>query len=221
MLGKTDTKTLIAPSILSGDFANMGKSVRDVEKWGADLVHIDVMDGSFVPNLTFGMPMVKALRGYAKIPFDVHLMICNPEKYLREFAEGGADILSFHPDATQDVENCLEIIRKNGKKCGLALNPDKPLSMVEKYLPKLDLLVIMGVYAGFGGQKLIGQTADKLREAKKLIAACNSHALLEIDGGVTAQNAAELKQAGADILVAGSAVFSSQDPVQTVRELKR
>ena len=212
------SEIIVAPSILSADFANMGKAADDVRKWGGDWLHCDVMDGVFVPNITFGMPMVKALDKYTDMTLDVHLMITEPEKYVGSFCDAGADYVTFHVDASNDVEGALNVIKSKGKKCGLVLNPDKPLSLVEPYIDKIDMLLIMSVYAGFGGQKFILESIEKLKEAKKLIGERN--VLLEIDGGVGEDNAKDLINAGADVLVAGSAVFCSENPTKTVSVLK-
>lgn len=211
-------KTLVAPSILSADFADMGGAVENLVEWGADYIHCDVMDGVFVPNITFGMPMVKALRKRTVKTLDVHLMITKPEKYVGEFLSAGADIITFHPEASEDVDGALDTIRTVGKKCGLVLNPDKPLSIVKPYLDKIDILLIMGVYAGFGGQKFIPETLEKLAEAKKLIDGKNI--LIEMDGGATPENAAQIAGAGADIIVAGSAVFKAQNPRQVIYDIQ-
>ena len=161
------SKVKVAPSILSADFARMGEAVRNLDKWNADLIHCDVMDGVFVPNITFGMDMIKALRKCTNGILDVHLMIVKPEKYIPQFIAAGADTVTFHPDASDDVRGALTVIKDAGKKCGLVLNPDKPLSMIEPYLDIIDVVIIMGVYAGFGGQSFIPETLDKIREAKK------------------------------------------------------
>ncbi len=212
------TKPLVAPSILSADFANMEKAALDVRKWGGDWLHCDVMDGVFVPNITFGMPMVKALDRVTDMTLDVHLMITEPEKYVERFCDAGADFVTFHVDASKNVDGALNAIKAKGKKCGLVLNPDKPLSLVEPYIDKIDMLLIMSVYAGFGGQKFIPESVQKLKDAKKLIG--DRNILLEIDGGVGEDNAKEIIAAGADVLVAGSSVFGSKNPEKTISVLK-
>ena len=209
---------LVAPSILSGDFADMAKSCLDAKAWGADILHLDVMDGVFVPNITFGMPMVKALKTRNILPLDVHLMITKPEKYVSQFCDCGADIVTFHPDASDDVAGALKIIKDKGVKCGLVLNPDKPLELVRPYLDDIDVLLIMSVYAGFGGQKFIPESLDKLKQAKKLIEGKN--VLLEVDGGVDETNAKDILACGVDIMVAGSAVFKSENPSKTIKILR-
>ena len=209
---------LVAPSILSGDFADMAKSCLDAKAWGADILHLDVMDGVFVPNITFGMPMVKALKTRNILPLDVHLMITKPEKYVSQFCDCGADIVTFHPDASDDVAGALKIIKDKGVKCGLVLNPDKPLELVRPYLDDIDVLLIMSVYAGFGGQKFIPESLDKLKQAKKLIEGKN--VLLEVDGGVDETNAKDILACGVDIMVAGSAVYKSENPSKTIKILR-
>lgn len=212
------TKPLVAPSILSADFANMEKAALDVRKWGGDWLHCDVMDGVFVPNITFGMPMVKALDRVTDMTLDVHLMITEPEKYVERFCDVGADFVTFHVDASKNVDGALDAIKAKGKKCGLVLNPDKPLSLVKPYIDKIDMLLIMSVYAGFGGQKFIPESVQKLKDAKKLIG--DRNVLLEIDGGVGEDNAKEIIAAGADVLVAGSSVFGSKNPEKVISVLK-
>ncbi|MCI5819761.1 MAG: ribulose-phosphate 3-epimerase [Acidaminococcus sp.] len=212
------TKPLVAPSILSADFANMEKAALDVRKWGGDWLHCDVMDGVFVPNITFGMPMVKALDRVTDMTLDVHLMITEPEKYVERFCDVGADFVTFHVDASKNVDGALDAIKAKGKKCGLVLNPDKPLSLVKPYIDKIDMLLIMSVYAGFGGQKFIPESVQKLKDAKKLIG--DRNVLLEIDGGVGEDNAKEIIAAGADVLVAGSSVFGSKNPEKVISALK-
>ena len=209
---------LVAPSILSGDFADMAKSCLDAKTWGADILHLDVMDGVFVPNITFGMPMVKALKTRNILPLDVHLMITKPEKYVSQFCDCGADIVTFHPDASDDVAGALKIIKDKGVKCGLVLNPDKSLELVRPYLDDIDVLLIMSVYAGFGGQKFIPESLDKLKQAKKLIEGKN--VLLEVDGGIDETNAKDILECGVDIMVAGSAVYKSENPSKTIKILR-
>ncbi len=211
------SKVKVAPSILSADFARMGEAVRNLDKWNADLIHCDVMDGVFVPNITFGMDMIKALRKCTNGILDVHLMIVKPEKYIPQFIAAGADTVTFHPDASDDVRGALTVIKDAGKKCGLVLNPDKPLSMIEPYLDIIDIVIIMGVYAGFGGQSFIPETLDKIREAKKLIG--NRNIEIEKDFGACPDNIAKLAEAGTDIIVAGSAVFKAADPAAVIKQI--
>lgn len=210
----------ISPSILSADFAQMGKGVEAADKWGADFIHCDVMDGVFVPNITFGMPMVKALKNHSNKPFDVHLMISQPEKYVAQFADAGADIITFHPDASNDIDFALDTIKQKGKLCGLVLNPDKPLSLIQPYINKIDIILIMSVYAGFGGQGFIKDVIPKIKEAKKLIELSGRDIMLEVDGGITEDNAQSVVDAGANVLVAGSSVYKSADPAKTIKILR-
>jgi len=208
----------ISPSILSGDFANLSTSVISAEKWGADYIHCDVMDGVFVPNITFGMPMVKALRKYAKIPFDVHLMIVNPEKFVDEFIESGADIITFHPDVCADVQGTLDRIRAKGVKAGIVLNPDVGSSIAAKYIDSVDIILLMGVYPGFGGQKFIESVYDKIEDVHRIIGDRNIE--LEIDGGVTEDNIDEMIKRGINVVVGGSSVYKAADPSATIRRLR-
>ncbi len=213
------SKIKVAPSILSADFGKMAEAVQNLDKWQADLIHCDVMDGVFVPNLTFGMDMVKALRKYTNGILDVHLMIIKPERYVPQFLAAGADVVTFHPDASEDVAGALKAIRDAGKKCGLVLNPDKPLSLIEPYLDDIDVVIIMGVYAGFGGQSFIPETMDKIRATKKLIG--NRNIEIEMDGGASPKNFAELAAAGTDVIVAGSAVFKAEDPAAVIEQIHK
>lgn len=210
------TKTKIAPSILSGDFANMADTTRKTEQWGADYVHFDVMDGVYVNNITFGMPMCKAIRPYTTLTLDVHLMIVEPEKYVERFCDSGADIVSFHPDASKDTRRTIELIKNKGKRVGLVLNPDKDLDLVLPYIDLIDMVLIMGVFPGFGGQKFIPEVLDKVRTLRKLYPEID----IELDGGVNEQNSQEIVSAGVNILVAGSAIFNAPDPKQALKNIK-
>lgn len=212
------TKVKVAPSLLSADFAAMGEAVANLKKWNADLIHCDVMDGVFVPNLTFGMPMISALRRRTDGILDVHLMIVKPERYVKEFLAAGADVITFHPDASEDAFGALREIRSAGKKCGLVLNPDKPISLIEPYLDEIDVVIVMGVYAGFGGQKFIPETLDKIRALKAVIG--NRNVEIEMDGGATLENVREIAEAGVDIMVAGSAVFKATDPALAIKKIQ-
>ncbi|MDE6967449.1 MAG: ribulose-phosphate 3-epimerase [Clostridia bacterium] len=214
------TKYMVAPSILSGDFANMGDSVRKACEWGADLIHVDVMDGVYVPNITFGMPMVSAIKPYSSIPLDVHLMITEPEKYVGKFVDNGADIVTFHPEASKNVLGAIETIKSKGAKCGLALNPDKPLDLVCPYLDKIDMVLLMSVFPGFGGQKFIESVLDKAKELKSYIDKNNLNIDIEIDGGVSSKNAQIVRDSGVNILVAGSAVYKSDCPKTEIEKIR-
>ena len=210
---------LIAPSILSGNFANLGSDVKDMKAVGADVIHVDVMDGVFVPNLTFGFKMISDLRPLSGLPFDVHLMITNPVRYVERFVKSGADFVSFHVEAETEIEKALAIIKNSGCKCGLAVNPDTPISSIERYAALLDLIVVMSVFPGFGGQKFIDGSLERVTEAARLRDRYCPHALVEVDGGITLSNAADAAKAGADILVAGNAVFGAADRAEAVRHL--
>lgn len=210
---------LVAPSMLSADFGNMARDVKAIEQWGADVVHCDVMDGVYVPNITFGMPMVKAFKQNSNLPIDAHLMITLPEKYVGAFCDAGADIVTFHPDASKDVQGAIDTIKSKGKKCGLVVNADQPFDIVEPYLPEIDLLVVMTVQAGFGGQKFMPNRLQMVQKGDEMRKQFGYSYLIEVDGGVCEDNVATIKDACADIVVAGSAVFKSANPTLTIERL--
>jgi ribulose-phosphate 3-epimerase len=211
---------LIAPSLLSADFSKLGKAAALLDRSEADWFHLDVMDGRFVPNITFGMPVIKAIRPLSDKPFDVHLMIAEPERYIEDFKKAGADILSIHLEASTHLHRSLQAIRQCGMKSGVALNPHSPVESIEHVLAETDLVCLMSVNPGFGGQKFIESTYEKVRRLKAMIRAQGTNTLIEIDGGVSDANAQLLKEAGADVLVAGSYVFGSADPEKTIAGLK-
>lgn len=213
-------QTLLAPSVLAADFANLQRDVTMVNKSQADWFHIDIMDGVFVPNISFGMPVLKAIGTHAEKPLDVHLMIVNPDRYIKTFADLGAAVLTVHYEACTHLHRSLQAIKQHGMKAGVALNPHTPVELLQDVLGDLDLVCLMSVNPGFGGQKFIEQTYDKVRRLANMREQSQSDFLIEIDGGVTSDNAAALKEAGADVLVAGSFVFRSQDPTQTIASLK-
>ena len=205
-------KTRIAPSILSADFAQLGAEVSAITAAGADYVHVDVMDGHFVPNLTVGPMVVKALRPHSKLPFDVHLMISPVDPYVPEFAQAGADIISFHPEAGPHAHRTIQLIKSLGKKAGVSLNPGSPLSLVDWLLPEVDLVLVMSVNPGFGGQRFIEPSLDKIKELRRRIDAVSERQGgrpidLEVDGGINVETAKQVVAAGADVLVAGTATF--------------
>lgn len=213
-------QTLLAPSVLAADFANLQRDVTMVNKSQADWFHIDIMDGVFVPNISFGMPVLKAIGTHAEKPLDVHLMIVDPDRYIKTFADLGAAVLTVHYEACTHLHRSLQAIKQHGMKAGVALNPHTPVELLQDVLGDFDLVCLMSVNPGFGGQKFIEQTYDKVRRLANMREQSQSDFLIEIDGGVTSDNAAALKEAGADVLVAGSFVFRSQDPTQTIASLK-
>lgn len=211
----------IAPSILSADFSKMGEEVRSLEQSGADMIHCDVMDGVFVNNITFGIKMVEDIRKATALPLDCHLMIVHPEKYVERFAKAGADIITVHYEACGDrLKEVLELIRSTGVKCGAVINPDTPVEKIKDVISSCDMVLVMSVFPGFGGQKFMPSALDKLREIRAIIDESGKDIDLEIDGGVTGENVAEIKAAGANVIVAGSAVFRAPDRAQMIAKLK-
>ena len=211
---------MIAPSVLSADFLNLGRDVEMINNSDADWFHVDVMDGRFVPNISFGLPVIKAIKKLAKKPLDVHLMIVEPEKYFQDFKDAGADILSVHLEASTHLHRSLQAIKALGMKAGVAINPHTPVSLLADVIHDIDLVCMMSVNPGFGGQSFISNTLLKIKELKKMIVEKAAPTLIEIDGGVTLDNAATIVAAGADVLVAGNSVFSSANPSQTITDLK-
>ncbi len=211
---------LISPSILSSDFTNLESEIKFLNKSQADWIHVDVMDGVFVPNLTFGFPVISQIKKHAKKPLDVHLMIVEPERYLNEFKKAGADILTVHYEACKHLHRTIQEIKSLGMNAGVSIVPHTPVYLLEDIIENLDLVLIMSVNPGFGGQKFIENAYKKIKQTKELIKATNSKALIEVDGGVDGSNAAKLIEAGVDVLVAGNFIFNSDSPDQQIINLK-
>jgi ribulose-phosphate 3-epimerase len=211
---------LISPSVLSCDFANIQRDVEMINNSAADWFHIDVMDGVFVPNISFGFPVLSAIKKHATKPMDVHLMIQDPDKYIVEFKQAGADILTVHYEACTHLHRTIQAIKAEGMKAGVAINPHTPVDLLQDVIADLDLVLIMSVNPGFGGQKFIKNAVLKVEQMKNLIHNKGSHALIEVDGGVNLETGMELVKAGADVLVAGSFVFGSENPAGTIQDLK-
>ena len=214
-------KTLIAPSVLAADFANLQRDVEMINNSEADWFHIDIMDGVFVPNISFGMPVLAAISKHAKKTIDVHLMIVDPDRYIETFKNLGADILTVHYEACTHLHRSLQAIKAAGMKAGVAINPHTNVALLEDVINDIDLVCIMSVNPGFGGQSFIENTYKKVQQLKEIIVKNNASTLIEIDGGVTDKNAADLVKAGADVLVAGSFVFTAEDPIATIDNLKK
>jgi len=212
---------LIAPSLLSADFSNLKKDIEMINNSDADWFHLDIMDGVFVPNISFGIPVVRDIKKHAKKPLDVHLMISKPERYFSDFKNAGADIISFHYEASNHLHRSIQVLKDLGVKAGVAINPHTNISLLEDIICHVDMILIMSVNPGFGGQKFIENTYDKIKKLKNIILSKNTNTLIEIDGGVNLDNASKLFNAGADILVAGNTVFSSENPIKTILDLKK
>ena len=204
-------KIQISPSILSADFSQLGEEIKRLEDGGADLIHVDVMDGHFVPNLTIGPPVIKTLRKFTNLPFDVHLMISPVHKYINDYAEAGADIITVHPEATEDLKDSINLIKKLNKKVGVSLNPDTKISVLDGNLPNVDLILIMSVFPGFGGQKFIPEVIGKIKEIKKIKEKNNYNYDIEVDGGINFSNSKKVLNAGANILVSGTTIFKENN----------
>ncbi|MDQ7949409.1 MAG: ribulose-phosphate 3-epimerase [Pedobacter sp.] len=213
-------KHILAPSILTADFANLRRDIEMINDSDADWFHVDVMDGVFVPNISFGFPVIRAAKKYAKKPFDVHLMIVNPEKYIEEFASAGADGITVHFEACTHLHRVVQQIKAAGCKAGVAINPHTPVVLLKDILHELDLVLVMSVNPGFGGQAFIPQTYSKIKELRQLANQVNPSLIIEVDGGVNIGNIAELIQAGANALVVGNAIFAAENPSQMISDLK-
>ena len=204
-------KIKISPSILSADFSNLRNEIKRLQTGGADLIHVDVMDGHFVPNLTIGPPVIRALRKYTKVPFDVHLMISPVHKYIKDYALAGADIITIHPETTKNLNSSIKLIKKLKKKVGLSLNPNTKIDVIKKYLKSIDLVLIMSVHPGFGGQKFIVKTLDKIKKLSKIKNEKRLKFDIEVDGGINFQNSKDVIKAGANILVSGTTIFKDNN----------
>ena len=217
-------KIQISPSILSADFSQLGNEIKKLEEGGADLIHVDVMDGHFVPNLTIGPPVIKTLRNYTKLPFDVHLMISPVHKYIKDYADAGADIITIHPEATENLKDSINLIKSLKKKVGLSLNPDTEINLIEEELNNIDLVLVMTVYPGFGGQKFITEVIEKIKILQKIKSKKNLNFDIEVDGGINFSNSKEVINAGANILVSGTTIFKENDGnikknIETLKEV--
>ncbi len=210
----------IAPSILSADFSNLGEDIKAIDKGGADFVHIDVMDGSFVPNISFGFPIMKSIRKLTDKVFDVHLMIDNPSNYIDDFINAGADLITVHYEADRHIDRTINYIKSKGIMAGIALNPGTPVSVIKDLISSLDMVLIMSVNPGFGGQKFIPYSLDKIKEVKALSEKLNPELLIQVDGGIGSGNAKDVIEAGANVIVAGSAVFNGGDISENIKALR-
>lgn len=211
---------MLSPSILSADFKKLGEDIENLDRYGADLIHIDVMDGMFVPNISFGIPIIKSIRGITKLPFDVHLMIEEPSRFIEDFVKAGADIITIHYEAEKHLDRTINYIKSFGVKAGISLNPATPVSAIKHLIKEVDMVLIMSVNPGFGGQKYIDYCSEKIKEVKELANQFNPTLLIEVDGGIGTDNISEVVRSGANVIVAGSAVFNNGELEKNIRNLK-
>lgn len=211
---------MLSPSILSADFKKLGEDVQNLDRYGADLIHIDVMDGIFVPNISFGIPIIKSIRGVTKLPFDVHLMIEEPSRFIEDFVKAGADIITIHYEAEKHLDRTINYIKSFGIKAGISLNPATPVSAIKHLIKEVDMVLIMSVNPGFGGQKYINYCSEKIKEVKELANQFNPTLLIEVDGGIGTDNISEVVKSGANVIVAGSAVFNNGEIEKNIKNLK-
>lgn len=210
----------LSPSILSSDFSDLKSEIYKIEKGGADYIHLDIMDGHFVPNISFGAPIIKSLRKITDLPFDTHLMIENPDKYIKDFSDAGSDILTIHQESTKHLNRTIQLIKSYGMKAGVSLNPATPVDSLKYIIDDIDLILIMSVNPGFGGQSFIPQSIDKIKETRKLINSVNKDIILEVDGGIKLENVRDVINAGADMVVVGSDIFGAPDVISRTKEFK-
>lgn len=210
----------LSPSILSADFSKLGEDILNLEKYGADFIHIDVMDGNFVPNISFGIPIIKSIRKLTTIPFDVHLMIEEPSRYIQDFANAGSDIITIHYEVDKHLDRTINYIKSFGVKAGIAINPATPVSAIKHLINQVDMVLVMSVNPGFGGQKYIKYCSEKIKEVKKIAEECNKDLLIQVDGGINEENIKEVVNSGANVIVAGSSVFKDGEIEENIKILK-